>query len=274
VKTSQASETGQISRTAAEMYEAFFVPALFQEWPARVLIAADVHSGQSVVDVGCGTGVLTRSVAERVGPTGRAVGLDLNPGMLDVAGRLAPGIDWRQGEAEQLPFEDDGFDAVVSQFALMFFRDREAAANEMLRVLRPGGLVAVAVWDRLEASPGYAAVADFLQRLFGTRVAEALRVPFRLGDPTAVTSLLVQAGADDVQVATHVGTARFDSIRSWIETDVRGWTLGDLLSEAQHERLLGAAERELRRFLDGDGRVTFEMAAHIVAGSKPLSARP
>ncbi len=265
----KASETGQISGNAAEVYEAFFVPALFQEWPTKVMAAAGVAADQRVLDVACGTGVLARSVAERVGATGLAVGLDLNEGMLGVARSRAPRIEWRQGEAEALPFETQSFDAVVSQFGLMFFRDRQAAIKEMLRVLRPDGRLAVAVWDRLEASPGYAAVADLLQRLFGDGVADALRVPFRLGDPARLSSLFADAGVAGVEVKTHQGTARFGSIQSWIYTDVKGWTLRDMLDDAQYVRLLAAAESELKPFVGRDGSVAFEMPALIVSGRRP-----
>ena len=90
-----------------------------------------------MLDVACGTGVLARAVADRVGAKGSVVGLDVNPGMLAVAERLAPSITWRQGRAESLPFEKEDFDAVLSQFALMFFEDQVAALEEMKRVLRP-----------------------------------------------------------------------------------------------------------------------------------------
>jgi ubiquinone/menaquinone biosynthesis C-methylase UbiE len=83
--------------------------------------------------------------------------LDANPGMLAVAARLAPGVEWRQGTAESLPYSDQSFNAVVRQFGLMFFTDRRQALREMLRVLAPGGHLAVAVWDSLANTPAYAA---------------------------------------------------------------------------------------------------------------------
>ena len=70
--------------------------------------------------------------------------------MLAVAEQLAPQIEWKHGTAEALPYAAGSFDAVVSQFGLMFFSDREPALREMLRVLAPEGTLAIAVWDRLE----------------------------------------------------------------------------------------------------------------------------
>jgi len=148
------STRGQVARSAAEVYDAFFVPALFEEWPPRLARAAGLRPGQRVLDVACGTGVLARHAARVVGAGGEVVGLDLNPGMLEVARRRAPGASWREGTAEALPFADARFDAVLSQFGLMFFADRAGALREMWRVLRPGGALAVAVWARLEDTPG------------------------------------------------------------------------------------------------------------------------
>ncbi len=98
--------------------------------PARLwswLDAVGIGRGERVLDVGCGTGAATREAARRVGAEGRVVGLDLNPRMLAVAARVAPEIEWRQGDAGDLPFEDGAFDVVVSQFALMFFPDQWGA---------------------------------------------------------------------------------------------------------------------------------------------------
>src|SRR5262245_64165312 len=180
------SERGQVTKSAAEVYEEFFVPALFQEWAPRVADAAALRSGQRVLDVACGTGPRTPAVAERVGPSGAVFALDVNDGMLAVARRRAPQLEWRQGRAEALPIEPRSFDAVVSQFGLMFFEDRAAALGEMLRVLRPNGRLAVAVWGSLDRCPGYAGVVALLQSLFGRRAAHALRAPFVLGDNAAM----------------------------------------------------------------------------------------
>lgn len=263
-----ATQTGQVNRSAADVYEEFFVPALFQDWTGRVSEAAGLKPGARVLDVACGTGVLARGALTRIRPGGSLVGLDVNDGMLAVARRRTPEIDWQQGPAESLPFDNESFDAVISQFGLMFFEDRVAALKEMWRVLRSGGRLAVAVWDSLDNTPGYAAVTALLQRMFGDRVADGMRAPFSLGDTGDLMPLFAAAGIPDAKLQTMDGTARFPSIESWVHTDVKGWTLADMIDDAQYEALLQAALTEMKCFQRSDGRVEFTAPAHIVSAVK------
>jgi ubiquinone/menaquinone biosynthesis C-methylase UbiE len=258
------------TRSPAQVYEELFVPALFRQWGERVAGAAGVKAGERVLDVACGTGVLAMAAAERVGAGGKVVGLDPNGDMLAVARRKSERIEWREARAEAIPFADASFDAVVSQFGCMFFEDRAAGLREMLRVLRPGGRLAVAVCDALERAPGYAALAGLLQRLFGERVAQAFRAPFALGDERRLLSLCAEAGIAGAKVARHAGTVRFASIAALISTErACVFTLGGLLEDAQFERLLEEAEQALRPFAGADGKVAFEMPALIVTAAKP-----
>ena len=263
---------------AAEVYESLFVPAEFQEWAPRVVEAARIKPGQKVLDVACGTGVLTRAVARRVGSAGFVAGVDANPGMLDVAARTSqgiattpavPAIQWRQAGAEAMPFEDEFFDAVVCQFGLMFF-NHQAALREMMRVLRPGGHLTAAVWDTLEHTPAYETLVSLLDRHAGPRAGNALRAPFSLGDRNELAALFARADMPDVDIVTHHGTARFPNIRSMVEADVRGWlpAAGVMLSEAKIEEILADAERAMNVYVTADGTVTFDSPAHIVTARK------
>lgn len=260
------TKTGQVASSAAAVYEEFFVPALFAEWAPRVCDAAIVGEGDQVLDVACGTGVLARTARARVGPGGGITGVDLNDGMLAVAARQDPAVSWQRAPAEDLPFESESFDVAVSQFGLMFFTDQAEAMSEMHRVVRAGGRITVAVWADLRRAPGYEAMAQLLDRLFGAEAADALRVPYSLGDVDVLRSIFAAAGLDG-SIETLSGRACFPSIEAWVHTDVRGWTLAEMISDDEYDELLGAARRELAQFIADDGSVTFEHPAHLVTAT-------
>jgi SAM-dependent methyltransferase len=197
--------------------------------------------------------------------------VDPNPGMLAVAERLEPSIQWREGVAESLPYSDHSFDAVISQFGLMFFTDRNAAIREMIRVLVHGGRIAVAVWESLERSQAYPLLVQLLERTAGSQAAEALRAPFVLGDRAQLEELFRSSGVESVDVTTHRGTARFPSVRAMVEADLRGWlpVMGVVLPEERIQLILEEAEFALSRYVTADGAVEFESPAHIVSGTKP-----
>lgn len=261
--------TDEAVRSPADVYDEQFVPALFRHWGPVVCDVANITSGQRVLDVACGTGALTVAVADRVSPGGAVLGLDANPAMLAVARRKHADIEWHDGCAESLPFADASFDAVVSQFGLMFFDDRVAALREMHRVLRPGGRIAVAVCDALDRSPGYASLAALLERLFGNGVADAFRAPFVLGDAAALHALCEKAGIAEASVVQRQGTVRFASIDALVSTErACVWTLGGLLDDAQFERLRREAQSTFQPFIDTGGMVTFAMPALLISAGK------
>ncbi len=262
------TKTGQVNTSAAEIYEEFFIPALFQQWTSKIADEAGIERGERVLDAACGTGVLAKEVSARVGPEGSVVGLDINEGMLAVAERKSPGIEWKFGAVESIPFEDETFDTVVSQFGLMFFVDKAAAIQEMFRVLKPGGTLVIAVWDSLENVPGYKTVVELLQRLFGDETAGALRSPYSLGDVQTFESLIKNAGIKNFEIKTLPGKAQFPSIESWIFTDVKGWTLADMIDEDQYQLLLREAKVDLQQYVTDGTKVEFSHPAHIVIAQK------
>ncbi len=273
------AERGQVAAPAAEVYEQFFVPALFGQFAGPVLDAAGVGTGAGagdglrVLDVGCGTGVVARAAAARLGGAGEVVGLDLNEGMLAVA-RQAPlpagarPVEWRRGAAEALPWPDATFDAVTSAFALMFVADRRAALAEMARVTRPGGRVALATWASVDRSPGYRALVDLLDRVVGEEAAAALRAPFVLGDPEGLRALVAPA-LPGVTVTECAGTARFASIDAWLHTEVRGWTLAGMVDDATYARLRAEAPGALGEVVDQvSGQVAFPAPALVAVARR------
>ena len=215
----------------------------------------------SLVEIGS----LARAAAERSLAT---TGLDVNPGMLAVARRLRSDVQWREGRAEALPFEDASFDAVLCQFGLMFFEDRVAALREMRRVLRPEGRLVVAVWGPLAETPGYSSMVELLRRLFGEETAGALYAPYSLGEVGVLRLLLSEAGMVDASIKMRAGTARFPSIADWVRTDIKGWTLADRIDDEQFARLQDAAAGALGHLAGPDGVVEFDHPALLIAAGK------
>ena len=250
----------------ARAYEQLYVPALFGQWTGPMIEAAQIRKGWNVLDVGCGTGVLARAVLERVGPSGTVTGLDPNPGMLAVAREQAPEVDWQEGAAESLPFPDQHFDAVVSQFGLMFFQNRVAALREMLRVLKPGGCLAIAVWDAVENIPGFWTQLKLIERLAGPAAAEASAAPFVLGDRATLAGLFQEAGADSAEISTVRGQATFPAIRTMVEAELRGWlpVMGVHLAEDVIQEILWVAEGEFAGYSTDGGTFAFDVTAHVV----------
>ncbi len=251
---------------SAQAYENFLVPALFEKWPSIILDSVILKPGDKILDVACGTGILAREASKRVKPEGSATGLDASPGMLTVAKQIDPDVNWVRGQAEMLPFPDESFDVVVSQFGLMFFSDKIKSIREMLRVLVPGGKLAVAVWHDLDHSVPYKIEVELLERMAGSNAANALRAPFVLGDKNELKKLFTDAGVNHIEIRTHNVTANFPEIRSMIEADLRGWlpVMGVVLSDELIEKILNEAETALKQFKNEDGKVSFDSPGHIV----------
>jgi SAM-dependent methyltransferase len=202
-------------RTPAQVYEEFFVPAMFAPCARELLALAQPAPGDRALDVACGSGIVARLAAEHVGPGGRVTGLDLRPGMLAVAASLpAPAgaaVEWVEGDALALPFEDGSFDLALCQQGVQFFPDQPLAVREMRRILTPGGRIGIAVWQGLDRM-------DFLRALTETEARhlsvlgvtyEELAGPFLHGDPDWLRGLVAGAGFDDVGVEPRSFEARF-----------------------------------------------------------------
>lgn len=262
VESTNKADRGQVNASGAEVYEAFFVPALFEQFTEPVLDHARLAAGDRVLDVGCGTGIVARAARRLIGTSGHVTGVDPNDGMLAVARRADPSVEWHHGVAEDLPYDDSAFTRIVCQFAAMFFVHPTVALQEMARVTTDGGSVTVATWAGLERTPGYDAMVSLVEDELGTAAADALRTPYALGELGQVQNLLSSIGSA-IRIDEHEGSARFSSIADWVHTDVRGWTLDDLVDDEAEGALIRRAERELASFVTSDGRVVFPAPAIV-----------
>jgi ubiquinone/menaquinone biosynthesis C-methylase UbiE len=267
----------QVAGNAADVYERELVPAVFASWAPFVVALAAPQSGERVLDVACGTGVVARLAAQRVGGTGQVVGLDLNPGMLAVAAVVAPPasptcapITWREASAMAMPLADAAFDIVYCQLGLQFFADRATALHEMYRMLVPGGRLALMVWRTIQYSPGFGVLAAALERHVSTEAAAIMRAPFALGEAEELQTLLVAAGFRDVVIRPETGIVRFPSATHLVQSYVAGSPLAGHVAKATEEArtaLLSEVRVALQSYVSESG-LTFPIEAHLASARK------
>ncbi|NTU50235.1 MAG: class I SAM-dependent methyltransferase [Desulfobulbaceae bacterium] len=264
-------------KNPAETYEQYFVPAMFLPWATILLRHAALQSGERVLDVACGTGIVAREAAPLVGAGGQMVAVDMNPALLDVARTLpAPSgatITWQEGNAMALPFPDGAFDVVLCQHGLQFIPDRAGAVREMHRVLAPGGRVLVIVLQALVRHPVFEALMESVARNLSLPVS-AVMTPFALCDADELRTLFTGAGFKKVAILPESTTVRFPEPERFVPlavissaaavsafTQLEGPARAALL-----ETVRGEVEPTLRRYCDRDV-VTFPMYAHIAVAT-------
>jgi ubiquinone/menaquinone biosynthesis C-methylase UbiE len=201
--TNYRTQTG----TAADLYQSFFVPSIARPVSGELLRTAGLRAGDRVVDVACGTGVVTRAAAEQVGPTGSVIGVDISAEMLAVAGATpaagAP-ISWQEADAESLPLPDRSCDVALCQMGLMFMENRAGAVAELHRVLAPGGRVVINTPGRIQ--PFFAAMEQAIVDNLGANLGAFVSAVFSMHDPSVLAGLLTDAGFADVQAKEYDAT--------------------------------------------------------------------
>jgi len=260
----------QSDESPGEIYERHIVPAIFATWVPSLLDFAALRPGERVLDLACGTGVVAREAASRVGASGHVVGLDINGGMLARARATSAAVEWCEGNAMDLQFAVGAFDVVVCQQGLQFFPDESKALREAQRVLVPGGRLAAAVWCGIESSPGHHALALGLERHVGAEAAKQMYAVFRLGDSQALQMSLERAGFHDVRLRRERNVARFPSPDLFARWMVAGSVLGRTGVQLRDESLsamIREVDEALQPYVAPDG-LAFPMEAHLVMAIK------
>jgi SAM-dependent methyltransferase len=260
------TETFNIALEQAEAYEQRFVPALFAQLAPWMIDQVDLRAGQSVLDVACGTGIVARTVAERIGPGG-VTGVDRNQAMLTVAGRLRPDTHWRRGDVAALPFEDGTFDVVLCQSALMFFPDATAALAEMARVAASGGTVGVQVFARLDAQPAYGPWVGMVAEHAGAEARNLLGTYWIHGDLDTLAGRFATAGLTVTATLTKKAVLRFDSIEDFARTEIEATPLVERLNDDQYRTIVAESDGVLEEFVT-DGGAAIPIVAHLMVGHK------
>jgi len=225
------------SKSPPENYQRYFVPAIGGPVAEDLIEAAGLRPGERVLDVACGTGVVTRLAADGVGPSGAVAGLDVNPGMLAVARASTPtgiSINWYEASAEAMPLPDGSFDVVLCQMGLQFMPNRSAALREMRRVLDRGGRIYVNVPGPKPSLFGIMTAA--MARHIGPQAAAFGDLVFSLHDVAEVTKLLRDAGFHEVAVQTRPKPLRLPAPADFLWQYVYSTPLAEPVSRARAEQ--------------------------------------
>ena len=229
----------------------------------RAMDALSPEAGETIIDVGCGAGQTVLQLAQRVGPEGRIVGVDIAPPLVDVARRRAEGLSqvaFIVGDAQTLALPDQSIDGVFSRFGVMAFADPIAAFANFHRMLKPVGRLAFVCWRSLAEND-----LDWLPLRAAGLEAMADPTPFRFEDPAVARATLAAAGFRDIAVVAHDEAVSSGDLESMMRVLLRVGPLGRILRE--NPALRAAAEPRVRSTLAGKGagsRVDLTAATWIV----------
>jgi SAM-dependent methyltransferase len=241
---------------------------------------AEITGGCAVLDVATGPGEPALSVADLIGPEGRVVGTDAAPEMVEAARREGlrlglPNISFEVAFADSLPFSANAFDAVVSRFGVMFFPSPVDCVREWMRVLKPGGRVAMAVWHFAERNPFHYSVSQVVERYFDSPPpAPDSPDAFRFANPGKLQEVLSEAGV----AATSERLLRF-AIQASISVE-NFWTLRSEMSEKLRTKLAMLSKQQITELkaevikalsaYSSDRGISFPAEVLIVSGRNNL----
>ena len=254
------------------------IRAMFAPLTAALIEHARIRQGDSVLDVAGGAGEPSLTIARVVGPLGSVMCTDAVPEMVAAAEREAlrlgvENVQFRQCTADSLPFADDSFDVAVSRLGVMFFPNPVAGLREMLRTIKPGGRIALAVWGKSELSPYSYVVTDVISRHVQSPKAEPdAPDAFRFAEPGKLAAILKEAGAINVgesvvkfDIAAPLSPAEFWVFRSEISESLRV-KLKSLSLEVRDQ--IGCEVQDAVTEFFYDGQMSFPAQMIIVNGQK------
>lgn len=256
--------------TVIHGYERLFGP-LTAQTVAPVLDAAGVMSGCQVLDVCTGHGVLAAAAAKR---NARVSALDFADEVVATARHNVPTVEFQQGDAQNLPYPSNSFDAVICGYGIMHLPEPARALAEMYRVARSDGRVALSVWERPTQNNGFGLLLGAIET-HGRLDVSLPHGPdfFQFGDPDSMRAALVQSGFKDVEATTVSQAWRFEHPTDLIDAILQGGVRVRALINAQEQSAFSAIKAAVEDgmsclFRDGGG-YSVPMPALVGSGRKP-----
>jgi ubiquinone/menaquinone biosynthesis C-methylase UbiE len=216
-----------------EYYDGIMGPAQFERYAADLARRLPRRPPGEVLEVACGSGIVTRALRERVDRALGLVATDISEAMLDYAqNKLRGAIEWRTADAAALPFEAGRFGALVCAFGIMFVPDKKLAFREARRVLREGGVLLFNVWDGLENNPHGRVAEQVLTRLYpDDAVTKFGSMPYEFNDRTVLAGMLTEARFGHVRMEAVRLPCSAPSARDFATGQLRGTPRGKLIEE-------------------------------------------
>jgi ubiquinone/menaquinone biosynthesis C-methylase UbiE len=246
-----AEITISFSGSIPQLYDRYLGPVLFEPYAADLVRRVAAHAPGPVLEMACGTGIVTQQLRAHLAPEVELVATDLSQPMLDYArSKLAAlkNVDWRQADIAALPFPDASFAAVVCQFGLMFVPDKQAAFREARRVLGKGGLFAFNVWDGIVANPFAHIAHETLAKMFPANPPQ-FHTPFTFNEHEVLRQLLTTHGFSTIQLETVTLEARSESAKALATGFIQGSPLSAAIQErgASFESVVAAVAEALEQ---------------------------
>ena len=263
----------QLSAEAAELYERYVARYILGPWAPLLVDVAHVGVGERVLDVACGTGVVARAAAERVGSAGRVIGVDLNSGMIAIARSLptpiGASIEWVERSALDLRLQDATMDVVLCQQGLQFFPDKALAMREMRRVLARGGRLALSVWNGVGLYNS--AVGEALIRFVSDAAALQFCASRQVPTKEELRRLATEAGFSAVDVRVSRINVHLPRLHKFTLDHLSATPLAPLIAAtepAAREKIGASVMKELQHYADGEG-VTYPEETHVLTARVP-----
>lgn len=264
------SPYGEIfSANAAENYEHFFVPVIGKPLAKELVNLADLRQGEQVLDVACGTGIITRLAFKKTGNAGTVTGLDINPGMLSVARSVTQStssIEWHQARAEDIPLNDEVFNIAFCQLGLQFMEDKRAALQEMYRVLKNDGRLVLNLPGPV--GPLFKIFANALEKHINKETAGFVNHVFSLHDTTEIRQLLTAAGFQEIEIEAEEKLLHLPAPKDFLWQYIHSTPMIEIVSKV-NKQTMDLLEKEIvknwQQFRTKDGMQYRQRVASVKA---------
>ena len=245
---------------------------------ARMLDSAGIGRGKQVLDIATGIGEPALTAAQRVGPAGYVLGIDLSPAMLEFAAERAldaelDNIEFRVMNANALELDDGSFDIALCRWGMMFVDDLQQTLRAVHAALKPGARIALGIWATADEVPALAIAARVLHRELGLAPpSEGAGTAFALADGPALIAVLESAGFEDISrepvsiqyryVSAEEYLAHRRAVSTSLERALEGCSEDDIV------RAGGVLDKELQAFRTANGGLFFDNRAYCVAATR------